>query len=350
MKTIFTKFAAASLMLAAVACQNEDMLDGGAQNGTSVERVPLTITATLENGQTKTALQEGGKVYWENGDAMTVLAVGEDATVTSYQFTTTDEGAEATFTNADNVTLAENYYAVYPHNDVARFPYLVDQSVQEKAVNIWKHTYTSNKLKTYLPSFQKVAQNGSKSLDALSAGIVTESGDVSLKNIGGLIEIYIPVDGIKSVILYGNNNESIVGNIYSAFGEDGLPVISSIEGSNMVRIVPESGSTFNSGKYYINIAPTTFANGLSIIFTNSENQWASVRSSKEFVVMRSKISPLPEISNLTFGGQVVDILFCNDAGTNSVPVKETFPTSSNKNGGTIGTYTVKNTELILKIY
>ena len=112
MKTIFTKFAAASLMLAAVACQNEDMLDGGAQNGTSVELVPLTISATLESGLTKTSLQEGGKVYWENGDAMTVLAVGEDATVTSYQFTTTDEGAEATFTNADEVALAENYYAV----------------------------------------------------------------------------------------------------------------------------------------------------------------------------------------------------------------------------------------------
>ena len=123
-KGIFTRFAAAALMLAAVACQNEDMLDNGAQNGTSVERVPLTITATLENGQTKTALQEGGKVYWENGDAMTVLAVGEDATVTSYQFTTTDEGAEATFTNADNVTLAENYYAVYPHNKAA-FPAFV---------------------------------------------------------------------------------------------------------------------------------------------------------------------------------------------------------------------------------
>ena len=90
MKTIFTKFAAASLMLAAVACQHKEMLDGNAQNGTSVELVPLTISATLESDQTKTSLQEGGKVYWENGDAMTVLAVGEDATVTSYKFTTTD--------------------------------------------------------------------------------------------------------------------------------------------------------------------------------------------------------------------------------------------------------------------
>ena len=65
MKTnVFTRFAAAALVLAAVACQNEDMLDGGAQNGTSVELVPLTISATLESGLTKTSLQEGGKVYW----------------------------------------------------------------------------------------------------------------------------------------------------------------------------------------------------------------------------------------------------------------------------------------------
>ena len=116
-KGIFTRFAAAALMLAAVACQNEDMLDGGAQNGTSVELVPLTISATLESDQTKTSLQDGGKVYWENGDAMTVLAVGEDGAVTSYKFTTADEGAEATFTNENQVPLAENYYAVYPHTD-----------------------------------------------------------------------------------------------------------------------------------------------------------------------------------------------------------------------------------------
>ena len=77
-------------MLAAVACQNEDMLDGGAQNGTSVERVSLTISATLESGQTKTSLQEGGKVYWENGDAISVLGVAEDGTV--YDFVGLEEG------------------------------------------------------------------------------------------------------------------------------------------------------------------------------------------------------------------------------------------------------------------
>ena len=209
MKTIFTKFAAASLMLAAVACQHKEMLDGNAQNGTSVELVPLTISATLESGQTKTTLQPGGKVYWENGDAMTVLAVGEDGAVTSYQFTTTDEGAEATFTNANNVALAPNYYAVYPHTDKDRLPYLND-----KAISSWGCSVVDSKLKVYFPSLQKVSADGTTGFDAYSVGVVAEEGTVAMKNLGGLIKINIPVEGIEHVILYGNSDETIVGNAY----------------------------------------------------------------------------------------------------------------------------------------
>ena len=350
MKTIFTKFAAASMMLAAVACQREEMLDGNTQSGSSVELVPLTISATLESGQTKTSLQEGGKVHWEKGDAMTVLAVAEDATVTSYKFTTTDEGEEATFTN-DKVALAENYYAVYPHNDVVRFPDLVDESANAKYVNVWKHSVSEGVLNTYIPSTQKVSENAS-GLGALSAGVVASDGNVQFKNIGGLIEINIPVEEIEHVILYGNAGESIVGNLYSAFGEDGLPVVTSVVGSNMVRMVPASGSTFNVGTYYINVAPITFTNGLTILFTKSDNTWAQVRSAGQFVVERSKISPLPEFSNLTFGGRVVEVIFCTDKGEHKVPftIGKEFPASGNKNGGTIGEYTLSaDNTLVFKI-
>ena len=359
MKKCFIKgLAASALVLAVVACQNKEMLDNDMQNGTSAEGVSLTITAQLESGATKTSLQEGGKVHWENGDAMTVLAVGEDGVVTSYKFATSDEGEEATFTHVpanetdEKVALAQNYYAVYPHNDKDRFPYLVDVSEQSKAVNIWKHTVSNNTLNTYLPSYQKAAQGASEAFDALSAGKVTSEGEVFLKNIGGLIEINIQEPNIENVILYGNNNESIVGNIYSAFGEDGLPVISSIEGSNMVRIVPATGTVFTEGKYYINIAPTTFANGLSVIFTKNDDTWASVRSSNQFVVERSKISPLPEFSNLTFGGRVVEVIFCTDNRKNQVPftVGPQFPGTGNKNGGTIGEYILSaDNSLVFKI-
>ena len=354
MKNIFTKFAAASLMLAAVACQHKEMLDGNAQNGTSVERVPLTITATLENGQTKTALQEGGKVYWENGDAMTVLAVGEDGAVTSYKFATADEGEEATFTHVpanetdEKVALAQNYYAVYPHTDAERLPYLLSNYSAS-----WGCSVVDSKLKVYFPSMQKVSLSGAAGLDAYSVGVVAEDGTVALKNLGGLIKINIPVEGIEHVILYGNAGETIVGNAYVTFGEDGLPVISSVDGSNMVRIVPASGKTFAIGEYYINVLPVTFSDGLSIIYTKSDDTWASMRSSGEFIVERSKISPLPTVSNLTFGGKVVDVIAVTDAGGGANPFKEGTKSSA-KDGsihaGKVTEWTHKNTEYVFNIY
>ena len=243
-KTIFTRFAMAALAVAAISCQREDDLAGGAQSGPQKELTPLVIKATLEDGATKTALQAGGKVHWESGDAITVLGVAEDGTVALDKFTTTDEGEEATFTG--DVELAPNYYVIYPHNDVVRFPDLVDESKNSKYVNVWKHSVSEGILNTYIPSTQKVSENAS-GLGALSAGVVASDGNVQFKNIGGLIEINIPVEEIEHVILYANAGESIVGNLYSAFGEDGLPVVTSVVGSNMVRMVPASGSTFNVG-------------------------------------------------------------------------------------------------------
>ena len=343
MKTIFTKFAAASLMLAAIACQNEDMLDGGAQNGTSVELVPFTISATLESDQTKTSLQEGGKVYWENGDAMTVLAVGEDATVTSYKFTTTDEGAEATFTN-DKVALAENYYAVYPYVATETHKYLFAD------YNSWVTTIEDSKLRVYVPSLQRASVAGSVGLDAFSVGKVAEDGSVAMKNLGGLIKINIPVTDVESVILYGNNDETLVGNADVTFGEDGIPSILSVTGDNTVRIVPAVGDTFAVGEYYINVLPVTFTDGLSVIFTKSDDTWASVRSSGEFVVERSKISSLPEISSLNFGGKVVDVIAVKDNGGNQTPFTTALPGSSDNNHkGVEVSYTLKDTDYKFKL-
>ena len=340
MKTIFTKFAAASLMLAAVACQHKEMLDGNAQNGTSVELVPLTISATLESDQTKTSLQEGGKVYWENGDAMTVLAVADDGAVTSYKFTTDDQGAEATFTN-DKVALAENYYAVYPYVATETHKYLFSN------YKSWQTTIEDSKLKVYVPSLQRVSVAGSVGLDAFSVGKVAEDGTVTMKNLGGLIKINIPVTDVESVILYGNNDETLVGNAYVTFGEDGLPTISSVTGDNTVRIVPAAGGTFAVGEYYINVLPVTFTDGLSVIFTKSDDTWASVRSSGEFVVERSKISSLPEITSLNFGGQVVDVKAVNDDGSYGNPFTTSLPKSDATDvKGVEKSYTLKNSNYI----
>lgn len=333
----------AAIAVAAIGCQREDALVDGGQNGSSANLVPFTINATLEGGETKTTLEAGGKVYWESGDAITVLGVGENGTVDSYKFTT-DEGGRSTLFKGE-VELAKDYYVIYPHTDAERLPYLKD------SYNSWKCSVEDSRLKVHFPSMQKVAAEGESatSLDAYSVGVVAEDGTVEFKNLGGLIEINIPEEGIEHVVLYGNAGETIVGNAYVTFGEDGLPVVSSVEGSNMVRIVPASGSTFAVGKYYINILPVNFVNGLSVIYTKSDDTWAQIRSGSSFVVERSKISPLPAISSLNFGGKVIDVIAVNDAGSGANPFRSALPSSTdNEHKGVESSYILKSTEYTFK--
>ena len=340
-KTIFTRLAMAAITVAAIGCQREDALVDGGQNGSSANLVPFTINATLEGGETKTTLvTEGGKVYWESGDAITVLAVGENAAVTSYKFTTENEGAEATFTGG--VELAKDYYVIYPHTDKDRLPYLY---AGRKG---WEVSVVDSKLKVYFPSMQKLSPIGESAtpLDAYSVGVVAEDGTVAMKNLGGLIEFNIPETGIEHVILYGNAGEDIVGNAYVTFGEDdGLPLISSLEGSNMVRVVPAAGGTFAVGKYYINVLPVTFSAGITVVFTKKDGTWAQVRSGAQFVVERSKISPLPEISGLSFGGKVINLNAVNENGVAAHPFTTNLPASdSNDFKGEEESYTTNAAE------
>lgn len=337
-KTIFTRLAMAAIAVAAIGCQREDALVDGGQNGSSANLVPFTINATLEGGETKTTLEAGGKVYWESGDAITVLGVGENGTVGSYKFTTTEGGSSTLFEG--EVELAKDYYVIYPHTDAERLPYL-----NSTKYTSWMCTVEDSQLRVYFPSMQKVSavkENAPTSIDAYCVGVVAEDKTVAFKNLGGLIKINIPVEGVEHVILYGNADETIVGNAFVTFGDDGFPVIASRSGANTVRIVPAKGSTFEPGEYYINVLPVVFSNGLSVIFTKSDKTWASVRSSKSFVVERSKISSFPEIKSLTFGGKVVDIISVNEkTGKASNPFLSA-PPSSNGHVGTPMTYTLED--------
>lgn len=337
----------AAIAVAAIGCQREDALVDGGQNGSSANLVPFTINATLEGGETKTTLGEGGKVYWESGDAITVLGVGENGTVGSYKFTTTEGGSSTLFEG--EVELAQDYYVIYPHTDAERLPYL-----NSTKYTSWICTVEDSQLRVYFPSMQKVSavkENAPTSIDAYCVGVVAEDKTVAFKNLGGLIKINIPVEGVEHVILYGNADETIVGNAFVTFGDDGFPVIASRSGANTVRIVPAKGSTFEPGEYYINVLPVVFSNGLSVIFTKSDKTWASVRSSKSFVVERSKISYFPEIKSLAFGGKVVDIISVNEKtgkaaqpfATKDTDEKELpVPPSSNDHGGTAKTYTLED--------
>jgi len=355
-KTIFTGFAVATLIIAAAACQKAEFEGGNAPGSSSENLVPMTITASLEAG-TKAALQEGGKVFWESGDAMTVMAVttdGDTKTVTSYEFTTEGEGEKAEFTGLVGdveSTLTSGLYAVYPNNDATLYPYV---AATKPANSYWKHSMASieyKKPRIFIPSLQKANTPGASAFRAVSAGVVDKENHLTMKNVGGLVEFEINEDEISSVLFYGNSGESIAGLVTVVF-KDGDPVVSSVDGGNVVRMIPSSGSTFAPGKYYMNIPPMTFVNGVSVIFTKSNDTFATLRSSDEFIIERSKISVLPSASNLKYGGKLLKIIARTDAGKNTPNITlksgETLP--GNEKGQAECKFTYKSVEYPCTLY
>ena len=312
-----------------ISCIKEEFNDDSPEQDSSADLISKTFSATLENSPvSKASLQDGanfGKVYWEKGDQMTILSL-EGETVSTSAFSTDDEGAVADFTNEDGVVMASDYYAVYPHMSDDRYLY-----VKKAEGTGYGHSLSSDaSLSMVLQSSQPSSVGASTKFNALAAGKVEEDGKtLHMKNVCGLISLEITDSDITSITLYGNSGEQIAGKITAAFDSHGIPLISSTEGSNMVRIVPLNGSTFASGTYYFCIPPTEFKEGLTLLFTNSASQFATLVSKDPFVVERSCISPLPG-SSLTFGGKVVDLTFIRDAGSFTRPLgtAETLPSSS----------------------
>ena len=311
------------------ACVEENFTEDNSGNTSSVSLISKTFSATLEGGcALKSSLQDGadfGKVYWEKGDQMTILALA-GGEVSTYAFSTDDEGPAADFTNKDGVALASDYYAVYPDMSGDRYPY-----VKKADGTGYGHDMSSDAtLSMVLQSSQPSSIGATTKFNALTAGKVEADGEtLHMKNVCGLISFNIADTDITSVTLYGNSGETLAGKLTAAFNEHGIPVVSSTEGSNMVRIVPLKGSTFNPGTYYFTIPPTEFKEGLTLLFTNSSSQFATLVSNDSFVVKRSSISPLPE-GTLAFGGRVVELTFIKDIGSFTRPFgsAETLPSSS----------------------
>ena len=163
MKTMITKFAAAALMLAAVACQREELEGGKTPGAPSENLVPMTITASLESdddAQARTALQSDGKVYWESGDTLTVMAVDEAGNLSaSYEFTTEGSGAKADFSGLvgeETAGLSAGWYAVYPATNEHIYPYLYYQAYSEEKAQYgytgFDHTFSAGNLESSSPS------------------------------------------------------------------------------------------------------------------------------------------------------------------------------------------------------
>ena len=239
MKRYFPILLLTAAALLTAACQRDNASPGGRQT-TDI------ITASLE-GQTRTVLFDETKVWWRPQDE---IAVFDGNGLTRFTATNEEDAPVVQFRGAGPIVVGEGFlYAVYPYSEAAAF--------------------RDGVLTAELPALQRAAE-GTFDDDLLVTAARSSSAEMSFLNVCSGIRFTVSTEGIRKVILRGNNDEPLSGKLSIAFGEDGLPAVTAEGAAQVVLNAPE-GETLKPGTpYFIILPPTTFERGLTMEFITTD--------------------------------------------------------------------------------
>lgn len=259
MKTrqIWGIFPLAAMALMMGACGDDDILNGGSENGEQVELVPMTFKA--EMAQTRTELS-GTMVNWKQGDVISILNLGEDAQQ-NCQFTTQDNGSSAIFTG--EAPEADAYLAVYPYQEGITGDY---------DGNSTRITLNGLELKS-----EQQAVAGSFDPNAhFAAGYVSSKNDVPtliLSNLCALVKFRIDGDlaeNVTAVVLSGQSNETLAAESFSvAYPRQAVTSATfsdQAESSTSIRLLAPEGGFEPQTDYFFVALPGELQSGIKLEF------------------------------------------------------------------------------------
>ena len=208
----------------------------------------FTLYATSgEQEETRTVLQQDGRVFWSPGDCITVFYGNIPGKFTS---TNTKPAASAEFTGSlGSFTLdgKTEFKAIYPYSDNIVMP--SDEGI----------------LSIYLPP-EQTAVEGTFADDLFIC--VAKSKDVNLHfyNVCGGVSFSLAREDIKKVVFRGNNKETLAGTMFVDFTADGIPqVIDFTAGRSSVTLSAPDGETLKKGSwYYLVSAPQVLSKGYTM--------------------------------------------------------------------------------------
>lgn len=244
MKTRYILFAFVLLALCSCAKQNE-----------SAGRL-VTITAwTEEPEQSKTTVQDGGtRVYWEPGDAIKVF-YGEDAN--RFDAQCTQLASVSSFTGSLNIIGGANEGAQFNSYIWGLYPFRNDATSDGESVS------------TTLPASQTGRAGGFAQNTNITLAHSTSLG-LAFYNVCGGIRFTLSQPGIKRVVLEGNNEEALAGEVRLGF--DGVPYVKEVtlKETAITLKAPDSGSFQTGVWYYIAALPGSFPGGFKLTFRSEE--------------------------------------------------------------------------------
>lgn len=233
-KVIYATLALGALILAS--CQKENSV-----NGPKVESPVFTayIDTDAPAGQpeTKTVLN-GLKSEWVSGDAIRVLN-GTNTKGCDAVYTTTDNGATATFTTTVKDFTGSEFIAMYPASPAGSAWW---NTAADKTVN-----------KLWLTDTQDAVEGGYDP-NAHIAVAYTNTKAFVFKNVVALLKFRVLGTDVKSISVSGEN---IAGNFsYNTATGDVIKTGDSYSNKSMVTL----SGTFTDGKdYYIAVLPGTYS-------------------------------------------------------------------------------------------
>lgn len=189
-------------------------------------------TDSGEEGEKTTLNEDTGAVLWAKDDQIKAVWNGGSAVSAGLQ--------------AGDVTYAKFYfesmggtpaYVVYPSSVTS--------------------TWDGTDFKVTFPS----TQGGTFSEASLEAGPVDVVGRrIFFKNLGALVKLTISDDAVRTIWLEGAGNTPLAGTALVRFGEDGLPVVDSVEkGSSSIKL-----GISEPGTYYVGVLPFAVKEGIYV--------------------------------------------------------------------------------------
>ena len=304
----------AVLSVAALSCTK----DVSNQPAPEKEQVAMSFDATIGT-PTKVEIassetEEGvttHKLNWSVGDKIKVYSKNSDSH--GIEFTTDISSPSATASFEGTIEAADAYYAFYPSSVSAQW---VD----------YNSFFSVN-----LPENQK--PSGVSSVYAIAKA---DGSSLQFKHATGFVKFTIPdeyADRIAKVTFSGNDSEKLAGWLHldpnntanNNFNEGHLTY-------SEISLSPSTGGTFAAGTYYLMSFPATFANGITMRFTDAEGFVATKTSSNTTEIKAGGILDVGTMSGLTFVG----------AYKHSLPWTEDFSSYKSANYQTIGDVTITN--------
>lgn len=264
------------------------------QNSQIYSQDGRTFTASFEQNETRTYIENGNLLRWNAGDQISLF--DGNTLNRQYQFDgkTGDNAGTFSMVNASFGTGndLECHYALYPYDS--------DSKISDSGI-----------ITATLPAEQSYAEN-SFGLGANTMVAVTKDVDdtfLKFKNVGGYLKLQLYGDDVtvKSITLAGNNNEKIAGTATITTSYSGDPTISIAEDANETITLNcgegvKVGTTAKTATaFWIVVPPTTFKGGFEITITDTHGSIFTKSTSKEVVIERNI---LKQMAVLEFDGVI----------------------------------------------